>query len=358
MSSSHDTPSLTLRNLPLAARLTLALFLISAGLGYFAGLVQLHFTHAKGGSALPGLKETVETYHGPLDDAAPISRLEKLLVTQGGPFSGTGTMRPAFFERSGDWEEKRKEKGEEQLRKEREAEVEAVLYWIRNGASKEAYDAKLGDEPIGKLVLPPELSQLPMSSDYSEMDNGRRVVYLRRLIQDRCATCHMPESKNPGSGHASSYPLQDYEQIAKYTKVQPRTSALSLEKLAMTTHAHWLSFAMLFLLTGLIFSFTSYPKGLRCFFGPLTLLVQMIDISCWWLARFHPFFGYAIPVTGAIVGASLAIQILGSLFNMFGTKGRLVLLVLIFVGWAIGGWIWIGGVEPYLQQKAIEARKR
>ena len=40
---------LTLRALPLAARLVLAVFLIAVGLGYGSALVQLHFQHASPG---------------------------------------------------------------------------------------------------------------------------------------------------------------------------------------------------------------------------------------------------------------------------------------------------------------------
>jgi hypothetical protein len=357
MSSPHDTASFTLRNLPLPARLVLAAFVISVGFGYFAGLVQMHFTHAKAGKLLPTPDETVETYHGPLDKSTPISKLEKLIVTAEGPFTGSGTMRPAFFEKSGGWKTEIKERGEATVRKERETEIEVIRDWLRNGADRKAYEAKPDGKEVGEYVLPEHLAKLPLADEFKgENAAGQPVVLLRELFNKRCAECHSPDAGHPAKGNAPNYPLENYDQIAKYAKVQPKATGMSLEKLAMTTHAHWLSFAVLFMLTGLIFSFTSYPRKLRTIVAPLTLVVQMIDIACWWLARWDPFFGYMIPLTGGIVALSLGMQILGSLFNMFGNKGRLVLLLMMLVAVVAAGWVWISVVEPHLEQKAAEAR--
>lgn len=352
MSSPHDTPSLTLRNLPMAARLTLAVFLIAAGLGYFAGLVQMHFAHASGGNLLPTSTETVEIYHGPLQQAAPMSKLEKLLVTREGQFNGAGTMRPAFFEKSGGWKTEIKERGEETVRKEREGEIEILLHWLHNGADRKAFEGKIDDKDTGEYPLPEALAKLPLTAEFKVEKDGKPVVLLRELLNKRCVECHSPDAGHPNKGNAPKYPLENYEQIVKYTKVEPKASGLSLEKLAMTTHAHWLSFAMLFVLTGLIFSLTSYPTLVRCFIAPLPLLAQMIDISFWWLARYDPIFGYGILVTGGIVAISLCVQVLGSLFNLFGGKGKLVLLILMVAVGAGGGLAWVKAVQPYLEQKA------
>ena len=55
-------PRTVLRDLPLSARLVLALFMISVGLGYFSALVQLHFQQAPAGKLLPGADEAKATY--------------------------------------------------------------------------------------------------------------------------------------------------------------------------------------------------------------------------------------------------------------------------------------------------------
>src|SRR5262249_29659340 len=129
-----------LRDLSLPTRLTLSAFLISVGIGYFSALVQLHFQHATSGELLPGMVETKEVYHG----LAGMSQLERLLrADESKSFNGTGTMRPAFFAKSGGWQKRVRnlsKQGILNLRKEREGELLAVLDWIRKGMPKKDYE--------------------------------------------------------------------------------------------------------------------------------------------------------------------------------------------------------------------------
>ena len=95
---------------------------------------------------------------------------------------------------------------------------------------------------------------------------------------------------------------------------------MSLEHLTQTTHLHLLSFCVLWMLTGLIFAFSSYPTWVRCILAPVVLLAQVADVCCWWLARLNgvgPYFALAIIGTGTVVGFGLFLQIMLSLFNMY-----------------------------------------
>jgi hypothetical protein len=119
---------------------------------------------------------------------------------------------------------------------------------------------------------------------------------------------------------------------------------MTVEHLTQTTHLHLLSFCVLWMLTGLIFAFTSYPTSVRCILAPVVLLAQVADVSCWWLARLDgvgPYFALTIIGTGAVVGLGLWLQIVLSLFNMYKLPGRLVLLVLL--GGAVAGLV---ALEP------------
>ena len=152
--------TLTLRELPLAARLTLALFLISVGIGYVAALVQLHFQHATPGDLLPSGDDAVRVFHGDVGPR-PQSKLEQLLPeSETGRFGGQGQMTSAFTKKSRvpGWKEAIKEKAkklagprrgraapldldaaERQLREERNTERLAVIAWIQEGARKQDY---------------------------------------------------------------------------------------------------------------------------------------------------------------------------------------------------------------------------
>src|SRR5262245_41222701 len=98
---THDTPPRwTLRDLPLSARVTIAAFLISVGVGYFSAIVQLHFQHAEPGSMLPTGKDAVRIFHGHTGPD-PISAFERLLLEEENKsFNGSGQMVAAFTKRS------------------------------------------------------------------------------------------------------------------------------------------------------------------------------------------------------------------------------------------------------------------
>jgi hypothetical protein len=346
MPAPPDHTRLTLRQLPLPARLTLAMFLIAAGFGYFSGLVQLHFSHAKHGNLLPTTEDTVAVYHGRTGPA--VSQLEMLLTTTDGPFTGAGTMRPAFFEKADDWKEAIKARPEAEVRAERDGEAQALLDWLRTGAKKDAYDQD-------KHVLSDILAKTPITMTFVALtDDGKvlepRAVAIRSVLEQRCVRCHGP------GGETEKYPLDRYEAVVKYMK-EPSRGNYSLDKLALTTHVHLLGFAVLFTLTGLVFSFTSYPTAVRAIFGPFTLFMQVVDIACWWLARLDPVFAYVIMGTGGLVAAGLLVQVLGGLFDLFAKAGRLVLVALIVLALAgaVCGKVYV--VDPYLAAKAAAAAK-
>src|SRR5260221_14655028 len=111
--TSCCTPT-TLRNLPLPIRLTLAMFLVAAGIGYLTALVQLHFAHASPGNMLPSPDDAVKVFHGAT--GPQMTQIERLLEAPVNmPFNGTGSMRKAFLEKSGEWKSEIKNKSAAEL---------------------------------------------------------------------------------------------------------------------------------------------------------------------------------------------------------------------------------------------------
>ncbi len=356
MVPTPPAPRAALRHLPLAARLTLALFLLSTGIGYASALVQLHFQHATPGSALPTPDDAERIFHGPR--GKPASQLERLLNgDEKAAFNGTGSMAAAFTTRSGKWakavERHAKKAGadpaaaEAELRRERDGERLALLAWVASGAPKAAYDADA-------FPLPAPLAGQPVTDDYvTEAEGGARAAKVKSILADRCVRCHT--ANDPEDAKAGEYPLQTYEQLKP--RVTPAASgAMSLTKLAQTTHVHLLGFSMLYGLTGLILAFSSYPAALRVVLCPLPLLAQVVDISFWWLARLPephgPEFARLIVYSGSVVAVGLLLHIVLGLFDLFGAKGKFV-LVLLF-GAAVAGGLAVhrsGAVDRYLSQE-------
>jgi hypothetical protein len=294
------------------------------------------------------------------------SAIERLMARDGAhlPFTGRGTMRPAMFEKSTDF--KRAVRGapkelEEQLRLEREAECEALAAFARAGAPEEAYH----DDDF---ALPPELANLPFTKSllvnddakpaephhvhiktlielrcitchqsgsskgsladynhvafYSQPEEHSKTgpvltperVQIRSLIQDRCVRCH--QDAVGADDRARKIPLDSYDAVCAYCEPETKPT-ISWTALVQSTHAHLLSFAMLFTLTGLVFSFSGLPGWVKFFIAPLPLVAQVLEIGCWWLSRWYPEATMGILIGGGVVGASLAAQIGLSLLSMF-----------------------------------------
>lgn len=345
-----DTSSkMVLRNLPLAPRLVLSVFLVSVGFGYVAALVQMHFQHARAGNLLPDSEDAIRVYHG--TTLEPQSQIERLLeAPETEKLNGTGQMRTAFTSDSDGWSRAKRNKTPEQLEilhKEREGERLAMLDWIRTGASEEGYDKDAH-------VLSPSFGQRLITEEFLVKNDGGqpvepRQVAIKTLLEKRCVDCH--NAKEPRRSEAGKIVLDTYALLKPRLQRTRSGGGMSLTRLTQTTHIHLLSFSVLYGLTGLIFSFTSYPVWSKVVLSPLPLAVQLVEIGCWWLARYDPFFVYGIMAGGVLVAGGLVLQITLSLFNMYDSRGKMAVAGLLLLAAASGYVAKTKLIDPYLEQE-------
>jgi hypothetical protein len=353
----------TLRQLPLPAKLVVSTFLLAVGLGYTSAMIQLHMGHSsKDGNPLPTVDDVRAVFAGKVwqtgGEPRPVCRLEEIVSGSPEGKLTKANMTPAFFaEDAADYEElARKDAGK--VNAERDGERKAVLAFVNAApeARKTAYDEN-------RFPLPPALAGQPLTGRYVDEDQPG-AVKIQSILRDRCARCHKP------GGEKSGIPLHTYDDL---NKLMPKTSPvppgggwvdsgrqITLGALTQSTHAHLLSFAVLFSLTGFIFACTSYPTIVRVVVGPLVLIAQVADISCWWLARLPesgPYFAMCILGTGAVVGLGLGAHIVLSLFNMYGWKGKAVLTVLFLFAGVSAGLAWSNVIDPYLKGEKAKVLK-
>lgn len=342
MSATPPRPRYTLRDLPLPAKLVVSAFLLAVGLGYCSAMVQLHMKHSDmEGDPLPSPDDVVErfSHYTVFDGKYPPSKIEAIIT--GDPHGGFNAtnMTPAFFgESDKDYKKVKDLPKDDPKRKkvdaERTAERDAVLAFINTPADKRkaVYDADAMD-------VPESLKGKPITEDF--VDNGK--VKVQSLIGERCGRCHDNQQKPNFAKFEDLEPLvtapkpETFESGGKVWVRSPKT--MTLDCLTQSTHAHLLSFAMLFALTGFVYAFTSHHGIFRGTLGPIVLVAQVADVSCWWLARldlpYGPMFAQCIMLTGGVVGLGLMLQIVLSLFNMYGVKGKAVLAILFLI--AAGG---------------------
>ena len=340
-------PRFTIRQLPLPAKFVLTAFLLSVGVGYFSAMVQIHMQHsARDGSPMPSGADIVEKFSGlrkPDPDAKPpVSKIETLISGDPNGAFDKNNMTPAFYGKSGSgYARAVKDEGQEVVDARRRTEVQALIAWCRADAATKKATWEKDSFPVDS------------QSDSDFYDADAKAMRIKELVEVRCGTCHAAERKPTLASFADVSPLATAPTTELVDGQWLRSSKqISVEGLTQSTHAHLLSFSMLFGLTGLIFAFTSYPAPMRAFFGPLVLVAQLADISCWWLARLEtvgPTFALMIMLTGGAVGVGLAIQLVFSLFDLYGPKGKAVMVGLFLAGAVAFGTLVVTVIEPALK---------
>ncbi len=371
-----NTPfSWRLRDLPFVARLVIAVFLCSVGVGYFAALVQVHMQHAPPGELFPGPEQSITIFHGQ-NGTSTIERL--VTANEALAFSASGSMRSAFTTRSAAWPEapgllaretaakegvdfdaledaeqaKRTAAAKIELRKQREGEADALAHWIHNGLAKKAFDDN-------RYPLPDDLRDHPITEKFLIRNSKGEpdAVKINDLINKRCARCHSESSSN---SLAKEVPLSDYWQLKSYADPKSGAGGMSMQKLAQTTHVHLLSFSMLYFLTGLLFAMTRWPGLVRLVIAPIPLLAQFADVSFWWLARlddpYGSWFAQGVGIAQGILGLFLAAQIILTLFSLFGKFGKLLIFVLIVLTALGGRQLWELKVKGYLASEVSASK--
>lgn len=149
-------------------------------------------------------------------------------------------------------------------------ERERLLEWVRAGATAETY---------------PDVSP---------------------IVERNCLACHGP------SGLAAS--LATYEAIRKYA--QPDRGP-GFAMLARVSHVHLFGISIIFLLTGGIFALSAISPAVRVLAIVVPFVAIWADIGSWWLTRYLPVFAYVVLSGGAVMGISLGVQILASLWEMW-----------------------------------------
>ena len=352
-------PRIALRQLPLAARLVLSVFLIAVGLGYFSAMIQLHMKHSKReGEPLPTPADVVEVFAGlklfDPNEKPPCSSVDLLLSgkTTDAEVS-KNNMAPAFFAKSKGWAGQRSQRGRdvEKLEAEHQGELDAMLAWIRSDAEPKeaAYKNDSFPKPVEIGTITPE---------FLGPDGGVKV---KSLVEARCQNCHAnqaPSLANYDELKARITPPSREVIDGKWVRTAKQPD---IERLTQSTHAHLLTFAVLFAMTGLTFAFTSYWGIVRCVLAPVVLIAQVADISCWWLAlvpHYGVYFAYSIMATGAVVGMGLSLQIVLSLLNMYGVRGKFAVLLLLFGGAAGLGFVGLKVIQPALDEERKKADER
>jgi hypothetical protein len=235
-----------LRELPASLRLAITCFVMTIGAGYMFALLNVYIHYAKADGE-PGLtaKDIIRTFYGPDDKQSLLEAKIK-----------TGSMK--------DFVPDELSRGQ-------------LVSWVRDGASKELYDTKIG-----------------------------------KIFNENCTGCHGP------GGLMSAVPLAPYDQIPKFILKMDRGKPLNA--LVQSSHTHLISLSMMFFLLAALFCCTGAPNWLKGAAAPLPFLGIMLDVGGWWLTKYQPIFAYPMMWGGALMGSAFAVFAFGILGECWFSK--------------------------------------
>jgi hypothetical protein len=247
---------MTLQQIPLTARRILAALLSVAGIAYVGLLVAVYMQTTAPSALAPDLRDLDHLLFHP---ERPMSSMERRLAAANMPL-GTG---PLIWESPGTAFDELAEPLRSAQLAEREAERQALLDWLRAGASQAAYerDEYASANPAALSSLTPEFL---VHGDYS---TSSLHVRIRSIITERCVNCH----NEHGDDTARLIPFDNYQLIALY--LQPDDRASRGRSLLI---AALVALFPLAAIAGVPFAFTSRPLATRG--GPLAITIAALMI--------------------------------------------------------------------------------
>lgn len=244
-----------LTDLSFAHRLAAGLFLLS--LIFFYAHAQWNLRINVGQESFPTAEDVLVTYRGKREE----TRLEFVLDPRRNPKKDIAM----YSYLDGDYE------GPET----QQARHQEIVTWIRAGAPESSWPE------VREIFTHPKL----------------------------CASCHAPGKDMERT------PLLTFEQVKRFTKMD---TGVSESRLAKLSHSHLAGFALLAIMTSLIFGATRYrwpivvPLFLMVFLGP------MLDVTGWWLTKYHGMpWPYLIMIGGALFGVGLMAMVVLALDELW-----------------------------------------
>ena len=273
--------SLRLSRLSLSGKVLVTLFLGIVGPGYLFGTANIMLRH-QDADLEPGLSvdDLRATFHGMEKTITPDAQVtvHSEMLEQVGP---EGEMRK-YLEKGG------------------EPAIHSLIGWLEEGAKEDGFVA--GDPSP------------------------------QQVIKSQCIECHRADGGDmedlPFATNAEAEPEYTLVMAAAEPEFEthesgPQTVVLgptNVKKLVQVTHVHILSMPVFTFFVGILFLVTGFSEKMKLVLAPLPMLAVLLDIGSWWLARFVEPFIYVIAASGALFGATYALQILCILYAMWIEK--------------------------------------
>lgn len=133
--------------------------------------------------------------------------------------------------------------------------------------------------------------------------------HVQPILNQRCIGCHNPTAATMGLPDLTT--LEGAQEVARVDTGQSITSLVRL------SHIHLFGVGLILFTVGLVFRMVEMRDGLKITLMLLPFGAIVTDIATWFLTRWDSVFAATVVVAGAVLGLSLAAQILISLYQMW-----------------------------------------
>ena len=131
------------------------------------------------------------------------------------------------------------------------------------------------------------------------------------IFNNNCIACHSVEAD------MGLPPLTSYNDVLKLTQ---QDTGASIESLVRVSHIHLFGIAFILFFVGRIFILCEMPVMLKRITVAIPFMAILIDIMSWYITKAVPGFAYVVILTGGLMGLSLSLQILISMYQMWFYK--------------------------------------
>jgi hypothetical protein len=182
------------------------------------------------------------------------------------------------------------------------ADVAASYYGNRSGTRLEA--AIRG--PMASYILEEDRHVMVAWLQDGAPETGY-VTHIQPILQKTCLGCHSKASAMNVPDFTSYSGLHQYAQV---------DTGMSITSLLRLSHIHLFGISLLLFALGFIFIHSEVNVWFKRFLIVSPMLAVFVDILAWFLTKWDPVYAYTIVIAGALLGVSMALQILISLYQI------------------------------------------
>lgn len=134
---------------------------------------------------------------------------------------------------------------------------------------------------------------------------------IKPILEKTCLACHT-KAINPN--------IPDYTTYAGLHQVSQVDTGMSVASLLKLSHIHLFGISMLLFVIGYIFIQSEVNVWFKRFLVVSPMLAVFVDVASWFLTKWDDHYAVVVIIAGAVLGFSMAAQILISLYQIWFLK--------------------------------------